>query len=124
MVFIEFDNKKGILNSVFEGDLALNDIVDYIREIKENTSYPRTLRILIDAREATANLTFEELSIVVEENKKSIENYQYSIEAVVITKPKETALLMLYKELAKNKKMKFQIFYTKEAAIDWLESYK
>lgn len=122
MILTEFNQKTGILDSKFEGEVTLNEIVEYIRKTKENKSYPRVLKILTDATKSHMNLVFEDLKIIVAENYKSIEQYDYIIDAIVLESPKETALSMLYQELAKTRKYKFKIFATREASIYWLEN--
>ena len=58
----------------------------------------------------------------MEENNKSLENYEGIIDAIIVDNPKNTVLTVLYKELAKSKKYKFEIFATKSAAITWLNN--
>jgi len=122
MILTEFNQNTGILNSKFEGEVTLNEIVDYIRKTKKNKSYPRVLKILTDATKSHMNLVFSDLDIIVAENHKSIEQYNCIIDAILIDTPNETVLSMLYQELAKTGKYKFKIFATSEAAIYWLEN--
>jgi len=121
MIKAEYNNQKGILHSTFEGNVTLEEIVDYIVATKENKSYPRTLKILTNASKANMVFSPEDLAIIVEENYKSLEKYEYIIDAIVLSSPKETAFSVLYQELAKTKKYKFQVFSTNEAAIEWLD---
>jgi hypothetical protein len=65
-------------------------------------------------------LTKNDLKVVVEANLKSLEQYNYIIDAIITDNPKETAFSMLYKELSATKKYKFNVFSTREAAIEWL----
>ena len=121
MVISEFNNETGFLDSRFEGTVTTKQIVDYIDATKENTTYPRVLKILTDATKADMVFYHEELSLIVEANFKSLEQYEYIIDAIVLSSPKETALSLLYQELSKTNKYKFQVFSTREAAIEWLE---
>tara|TARA_R110001583_G_scaffold93777_1_gene237006 strand:- start:31739 stop:32110 length:372 start_codon:yes stop_codon:yes gene_type:complete len=123
MILTKFNKNTGILDSKFVGTIVLHDIVEYIRATKNNVFYPRVLKILTDATKSDMNLVFEDLEIIVAENYKSIEQYDCIIDAIVIESPKETALSMLYQELAKTGKYKFNIFSTREAAMQWLEKY-
>ena len=124
MVIAEFNPQTGILDSKFVGDVAIKEIIDYIIATKKNESYPRVLKILTDASKANMNFLPDDLVKIVEENNKSIEKYDYIIDAIVLSSPKETALSILYQELAKNKKYKFQVFSTREAAAKWLTNNK
>ncbi|RLD66422.1 MAG: hypothetical protein DRI95_06780 [Bacteroidetes bacterium] len=121
MIIVKFDSKKGTLHSKFEGKVTLKEIVDYIVATKENKSYPRVLKILTNATHADMVFSPEDLAIIVEENYKSLEKYEYIIDAIVISSPKETAFSVLYQELAKTKKYLFQVFSTDKAAIEWLD---
>lgn len=122
MILTEFNHKTGILDSKFEGDITLDELVEYIRATKENTVYPRVLKILTDATKANMNLGYEDLEIIVAENNKSIEKYDCIIDAIILEGPVETALSMLYQELSKTNKYKFDVFYTRKGAINWLKS--
>lgn len=121
MIEVSFNQETGILNANYKGDISLKQIRDYIIATKENKSYPRNLKILSDGSEAKFKLLPSELGLIVEENIKSLEVYDSIVDAIVLSGPKETALSVLYQELAKNKKYKFQIFSTREAANKWLE---
>ncbi|MDP3359988.1 MAG: hypothetical protein Q8S41_11660 [Lutibacter sp.] len=123
MVTTKFNPKTKILESKFEGNVTLAEVVNYIVATKENKTYPRKLKILTDSIDAVFNFTIEDLEIIVEENYKSLEKYELIIDAIIIDDPKNTVLSMLYLELAKTNKYKFEIFATKSAALDWLNIY-
>ncbi|PKP13137.1 MAG: hypothetical protein CVU08_06855 [Bacteroidetes bacterium HGW-Bacteroidetes-3] len=123
MVTAKFNQQTNILESKFEGNVILSEIVNYIITTKENKSYPRKLKILTDSVDGNFNFTIDDLKIIVEENYKSLEKYELIIDAIIIDDPKNTVLSMLYLELAKTNKYKFEIFATKSAAIDWLNNY-
>jgi hypothetical protein len=121
MIEVSFNQETGILSANYIGDVSLKQIRDYIIATKENKSYPRDLKILSYGTEANFNVLPNELGLIVEENNKSLEVYDSIIDAIVLSGPKETALSMLYQELAKNRKYRFQIFSSREAAEKWLE---
>lgn len=123
MITAKFNQVTNILESKFEGNVTLQEIVNYIIATKENNSYPRKLKILTDSREANFDFSIEDLDIIVEENHRSLEKYDLVIEAIIIDSPNNTVLSMLYLELAQTNKFKFEIFATKSAALDWLNNY-
>lgn len=123
MISTSFNQQTNILESKFEGNVTLSEVVNYIIATKENKTYPRKLKILTDSIDAIFNFSIEDLEIIVEENIKSLEKYDLIIDAIIIDDPKNTVLSMLYLELAKTNKYKFEIFATKSAAIDWLNNY-
>jgi len=123
MVTAQFNPQANILESKFEGNVTLSEITNYIIATKENRTYPRKLKILTDSSKAIFNFSIEDLEIIVEENYKSLEKYELIIDAIIIDDPKNTVLSMLYLELAKTNKYKFEIFATKSAALNWLNKY-
>lgn len=120
MVDSKFNSELGFLDSKFEGDVIKKEIVDYIDATRLNKSYPRKLKILTDSTNANMVLAKNDLKAVVEANLKSLEQYDYIIDAIITENPKETAFSFLYKELSATKKYKFEVFSTREAAIEWL----
>ncbi|MDO9595241.1 MAG: hypothetical protein Q7J19_09630 [Lutibacter sp.] len=123
MVSTLFNPQTKILESKFEGNVTLAEVVNYIVATKENKTYPRKLKILTDSMGAIFDFSIKDLEIIVEENIKSLEKYDSIIDAIIIDDPKNTVLSMLYLELAKTNKYKFEIFATKSAALDWLNNY-
>ena len=120
MVKGKFNSTTNILETKYNGDVNLTEVVNYIIATKNNKQYPRVLKIISDARNAEFNFSIEDLNIIMEENYKSLKNYSGIIDAIIVDNPKNTVLTVLYQELAKTKKYKFEIFATKKAAITWL----
>jgi len=121
MIKTKFDRHSGILESRFEGQITVDEIVDYIIATKKNQLYPRVLKILTNATTALMNFSPAALTRIVEENYKSLVQYEYIIDAIVIDSPRATAMTILYQELAKTNKYRFEIFSTRESAQLWLE---
>ncbi len=123
MFFTKYNHRTAILESKFEGYLTVEELIESSLAIKENESYPRFLKILIDSKKAIANFSSNELSILAEEHFKVIEKYEYIVIAIILDTPKETAFAMLFQNLIKNSRSKFQIFSTKAAATNWINNY-
>ena len=123
MVISEFNPTTEILESCFEGDVCLNEILEYIIATKKNQSFPRNLKIRTDSSKGIFNFSVDDLNAIIIENEKSLEKYDSITDAIIVSDPKTTALAMLFQELEKNPKYKFQIFATKEAAEDWLSQF-
>lgn len=124
MVESKFNNKSNVLETSYLEDVSCNEVVNYIRATKVNTALPRTLKIISDTRNGLFNFTIEDLTIIVEENNQSLQNYTAIIDAIIVDDPKNTVLTFLYKELAESKKYKFEIFSTKTAALKWLKGWE
>lgn len=122
MVKEKFNTTTNILETTYVGNINLSEVVNYIIATKNNKQYPRVLKIISDARNAEFNFSIEDLSIIMEENYKSLENYIGIIDAIIVDNPKNTVLTVLYQELVKTKKYKFEIFATKNAALTWLNN--
>jgi hypothetical protein len=124
MVNFTFNNKLNILESQFKGDVYLKEITDYIKATHKNKIYPRTLKILTNAEKAIFKFSVNDLNTIVNENNKSLEQYDAIIDAIIIDSPETAALSILYQELTKNKKYHFNVFSTHEAALNWLKDFK
>ena len=123
MVVSEFNEQTGILVSTFVGNVNLKEILDYIISTKNNKEYPRDLKIITDSSQAIFDFSFTDLQSIVIENEKSLEQYNSITDAIIVSDPNSTALSMLYQELEKNIKYKFNIFATKKASLQWLNQF-
>ena len=123
MVVSEFNNQTRILESKFIGKVDLKEVLDYIIATKNNQEYPRNLKIITDASQAIFDFSFTDLQSIVTENEKSLEQYDSITDAIIVSDPNATALSILYQELEKNKKYRFNIFSTKNASFEWLNEF-
>jgi len=123
MVSAKFNHRTATLESKFEGELTLKELIECSITVKENTSYPRFLKKLIDSKKAYVNFSSNELTLLAEEHDKIVEKYDYIVTAIILDTPKETAFAMIFQSLIKNNKSKFQLFSTREAAVRWLSNY-
>ncbi len=122
MIKTSFDKQTGILDSTFESDVSIEEIIDYIRQTRLNKSYPRSLKILTDATLARMDFSPANLTTIVFENNKSLEQYSSITDAIVLHGRRETALSLLYQELANHPKYRFEVFSNRESALQWLRS--
>ncbi len=121
MITNTFIPDKGILESVWEGDVDLDQIVHYIRETKGNKEYPRRLKIITHAHRSTLLLNPDDLRVIVEENVQSLAQYETIIDAFIANEAQVAAISMLYEKFSRMLTYKFKVFSTPEAAIEWLE---
>jgi len=120
MIISKFNHQIGVLETKLQGDVTIEELIDYIVSTKQNTKYPRFLKILTDASEANMVFTHDELSLIVSETIESLEKYNFMQDAILVSSPIETALSILYQELSRSTKYEFQVFSTHQAAIIWL----
>jgi hypothetical protein len=123
MIESNFNHQTGILESKFEGDVGVDDIVGYIVSTKENKTFPRHLKIITDATRARFDFSIKDIETIIKENNASLEKYDFIIDAIVVDSPRVAALSMFYKELGENEKYTFEIFSTKERALSWLNQF-
>ncbi|WP_111707088.1 hypothetical protein [Lutibacter citreus] len=122
MLEYKFNENSNILEVNYSGTVTLSEIVNYIINTKNNKKYPRTLKIISNSEKAIFDFSIDDLNIIVEENNKSLKNYDCIIDAILIDNPINTVLTMLYKELAEINNYKIEIFATKSAALNWLNN--
>ncbi len=122
MIRTEFNTEAGFLDARYEGDIDIKQLVEYIAATEKNRQYPRFLKILSDGTHANMMFAPGDLPLIVEANYKSLKQYDYIVDAIILDSPKETALSQLYLEIAKTNKYKFKVFATREAALQWLEN--
>jgi hypothetical protein len=121
MITEKFNTETGLLESKWEGEVQLSEIIDYIVRTKENTNYPRHLKIITSAENAILSLNFQDLKQISEENKLSVERYSAIIDAFVVDKAVEAALTTMYEQVSEIRGYTFKVFSTKEAALEWLD---
>ena len=122
MITVNFKQDEGILESIWEGEVILEDIVNYIRQTKENTEYPRRLKIITYAHTSTLLLKPDDLRVIVEENILSLAKYESITDAFIANEAQVAALSILYEKFSRMKTYKFKVFSTAEAALEWLVS--
>ncbi len=120
MITHSYNEKFDVLEAKYSGEILPEEIIKYIRHIGNNKNYPRSLKLFSDISEAQFHFTPTEISKIVTASNEAIKNYDGFRSAILVNKPKETALSMLYIEMAKNEKYIVKVFSSKEAAFAWL----
>jgi hypothetical protein len=120
MISVNFNQATGILETQYIGDITLIEIIDYIEATKNNSTYPRDLKILTDASQANMLFGHKDIDAIVNANNESLKNYNFIADALIIDKPTETALTVFFNLLAENEKYQPKVFSTHEGAILWL----
>lgn len=124
MINYRFNNELNILESYFKNDIYLNDVLEYIMAVTENTALPQTLKILTYAETATFKFTVKDLESINNKKNDGLENYAFVMDAIIIDSPETAAISVIFEALAQNEKYKFKVFSTKEYALNWLLSSK
>lgn len=124
MVYYVFDDEKNILNTQFEGEVSLKEIINYINSTRQNKKYPRELRIITDSRRSKMTFTKDELTKIVNANNKSLKEYDNIIDAIIVENTQDAVLSLFYQELSKADNYKFKIFTNYNKALDWILKFK
>lgn len=124
MIHSAYNKELNIVETQFKEEVSMHDIVDYLLAFKDETSYPRQLRTLIDARDATFSFSYKALKSFNKAKTESLKQYTIVVSAVVINSPATAAISTLYGAIARNKKYKYKVFSTHEAAISWLQGFE
>ena len=125
MITKKFNSETGILESKFEGEITIKQVTDYILDLSEDKTLPKKLKIFSDATNGVFNheITPNDLKEIVEANQKSIAARECIYDAFIVSSSIEMALGQLYMEFSKSDNYYFNLFSTKEAAMEWLNSY-
>ncbi len=123
MVSAKFNRQIDILEFRLVGNINLIEMLECINFRNENTTYPRSLKMLIDATNANFTFSVDDLTIIASENINAVGKYTYVFDAIILNNPKNTAFSMLFKEFSKTNNYKFSFFASKGAALKWLDNY-
>ncbi|PLX15466.1 MAG: hypothetical protein C0597_08930 [Marinilabiliales bacterium] len=123
MIKYTYNKEIGILETIFEGEISSENMIEYIISIREDRELPEVLRIFSDTTNGKLKekFGFKNLKQFLEENKITLEKKEFVYDAYLISKPFEMALGMLYKALNNYSNYKFDVFSSRKAAIDWLK---
>ena len=110
MITVNYIQETGILESLWEGDVTLDEIVNYIRQTKENADYPRKLKIITYAHTSSLLLKPDDLRVITEENISSLVNYEVIIDAFIANESQVAALSVLYEKFSRMQNYKFKVF--------------
>lgn len=115
----------GILETDFEGVIDFEEMFNYIVSVRENELLPMRLKIYSNASNAKfeENIKRKDLVRFLNENKITLAQKEFVYDAFVVSGAFEMALGMIYRELNRIKNYKFEVFSTKEAAINWLQMF-
>lgn len=123
MISLTFNEQLNLLETKFDANIYAKDILDYIIAFKNNTSYPRKLKGIIDARNASFKFSFRDLQPFNEAKNESLKSYDIVVFAILINSSATAAISTLYEAIANNEKYKFKVFSTQEAALIWVKSF-
>jgi hypothetical protein len=116
----QHDEDLKILRVRYPGMLTKEEIVAHYNELRTNRSFHRNIRILIDCRDSTFTVKPEEVPELTAAAKKAVREYDSVKEAIMVTNPYETVIVILFEKGINIPNYRFKIFYTEQAALNWL----
>jgi hypothetical protein len=122
MIDITYNDELGVLCTKTGGKLSIDEILEHYRKIRQNNTYPRDLKVLIDCRSTRLAVKLDDVSRIVEAAKNTIPKYSRLREAILITAPYETVIATLFEQNARFKNYHFKLFNSENAALRWLNA--
>ncbi len=122
MVELKYDNSLEILRMTPKGTIKIEDIIEVYNRILESDIYPKKLNILIDASESRFDVELKQVKKITKIIGKVLSKYSSISEAILIKKPFETVIAIMHQEGVNFENYIIKIFYTEEAALDWLKT--
>ncbi|MDA3930692.1 MAG: hypothetical protein PF541_17225 [Prolixibacteraceae bacterium] len=115
-----YKTNKGFIEVNERKNISVASIKEGFRLIKNNKSFPRKLNILIDARETKLDFDIKNVQEIVTESSEAVRSFKMFKEAIILNRPKDTALATLISLGIKQINYRLGVFSTREAAINWL----
>ena len=122
MITFSYDDELGILHTITGGDLCIDEILGHYQEIRQNNTYPRDLKVIIDCRSTRLAVKLDDVSLLIEAAKNTIPKYTQLREAILVTAPYETVVATLFEQNARFKNYNFRLFNSENAALRWLNA--
>ena len=120
MIRYEYNRPLGILEVTYEGKINVEQLADYGIRISNDETIPRELKLITDASKAEYEISVNDMPKVLEALVNHVKNFVYIKAAFIQTKPKETALSLIFEKAYDLSNYHHKIFATKDAAIEWL----
>ncbi len=119
MITYKLHKDPQVLEVHYEGDIYLQDLVNFIDELVER-KLPKELRSIAFATKADFKFTHSELEPVAEALKRLMGKLHSLKEAFILDTPQAMVLATTFKMLySATENFKMEIFSTPEAALRW-----
>jgi len=118
-----FDVSDDILRVTYTGEVTMAEFNEFGTFLMHNTQLPRSLNILVDARNAAYDFSESEIEVVIPKMQKHVKPYLQVNMAMVHGKPVETAYSMLMGKKSRVPNLRQAVFASENAALGWLYKY-
>ncbi|NPA45570.1 MAG: hypothetical protein GXO49_08550 [Chlorobi bacterium] len=125
MISYKFNNKTGIVEVVIKGENKISDFIEYLISLCKDEGLPDILKIYSNGTNGyfAKGVKPDDMYKIYDTTKELLKKHKKVYTAFVISTSLETAMAELYKEFSDAENYMFEIFSTKEAAIDWLNYF-
>ena len=120
MIDYTFNKSEGILLITVRGTFGINHMFKAIDSFSNDSSLPRDLKILEDARFSNVTLTEDELHLIIERLKSHLFKFNSIRHAVIHLDPVNTAFASLVAERLSGGNYFLKVFSNEEYALHWL----
>ena len=85
MIIISYNDELGVLQTKTGGDLSIDEILRHYEEIRQNNTYPRDLKVIIDCRSTRLAVKLDDVlemawkSPVASNSPKVVDSSKYAI---------------------------------------------
>lgn len=116
-----FNSSVQVLEVKASSELVVDEIIDHYERLFKDDSLPRNVKVCIDCRNVAFKMNVREITRTKEALIKTVQKYETINEAILVGKPFETVIATLFQDLSSDiDSYRFDVFSTKEAALDWL----
>jgi hypothetical protein len=121
MTTYRVNTESGIVESIFEGVVGIQEIAEHIKKLGSDESLPADLRILTDTRNAVFDFNTKSIDLLIEALKNSNIKHTSIKDAIIQDSPDITAYAFIYgKMISHRQNHQLRIFSTISSAINWL----
>ncbi len=119
-----FDVTANILRVTYTGEVTMAEFNEFGAFLMHNTQLPRSLSILVDARNAEYNFSENEIEAVIPKMQKHVKPYLQVNMAMVHGKPVETAYSVLMGKKSRVPNLRQAVFASENVARKWLKIWE
>jgi len=124
MLEFGYDNTIGLYKLTIIGKLTSDEVINYYNDLSVMPDLPDNLQVLIDCTSAQFEIKPEDIGRLKEAANNAIKRFTLFREAMMVEQPYETVIVTLYRDMTLSENYHFEIFYTRDAALNWLKGHQ
>lgn len=120
MIGSTFNEQLQIIEAKFKGDISLEEILCFVKNIGDNKFLPSVCCIVMDATESFYSFGIDELDKLAQNIESNTAHFNIIKGAVIHHNTEDTALSVTLQRDFVYSKYQHKTFCTREAALEWL----